>query len=468
MEIQFAVQSYSHSAQQLSSQRCINAYAEAQPKDAKSRVSVIGAPGASTFCTAGTGPFRGGIVVNGVPYVVSGSELYSITSAGVAVLRGTGITGINRVGIDATLTEILVVNGVNGFSYLINTGDFAQIADVDFKVANTVTAINQIFALDEAGTNRYQISNVLDGRTYDLEFATGEANPDKVLAVKNRNGVLQVIGEITIEFWDHTGASDFPFSRFKGGTLDRGINAIHALVNEDQSTFLLGNDLVVYRLSGQGLQRISKHALEIEWQSYDTTTDAIMFSVPINGHKFIYLTFPTENATFGFDIATGLWHERGSFDPTGIEVKWRVGGCMPAYNKILVGDLNSGKIGVLDPDVYTEFGDQIITTLISPPVYADGKRIFVPCFELDMEVGVGLTTGQGSNPQIMMSYSTDGGRTYSAPEEAKSFGAVGEYGTRLQWDRLGSAYQYVFKLSISDPVKRVITGARLPGVYFGE
>jgi hypothetical protein len=469
VEINFGIQSYRHGqARQLSSQRLINGYAEVQKDGAKSRIAVFGFPGVSLFGTAGTGPFRGGIVIAGVPYVVSGTQLYSIGSDGSAQLRGAGITGIDRISIDSSLTEVIIVNTVNGFSYQIETEDFVQISDADFREAATVTSINNLFVFDEIDTNRFQVSNVLDGRAYDLDFATAESNPDKVLAVKNRNGTLLVLGETTTEYWDHTGATDFPFARFKGGTLDRGIRAVHAVVNEDQSTFMLGNDLVAYRMSGSGLQRISDHALETLWQSYDTTSDAFMFSVPINGHKFINLTFPTQNATFTYDIATGMWHDRVSYDPEGTEVKWRVGGALSAYDRILVGDLNSGRIGVLDSQVYTEFGDPMIFTAVSAPLYAKGKRIFVPRLELDMEVGVGLTSGQGSDPQVMMSYSTDGGKTFSAPVQPVGMGQIGEYTTRLVWDRLGSAYQFVFKFSISDPVLRVITGARCPGAFTGD
>ncbi len=199
MEVNFGIQSYRHSARQLSSQRLVNGYAEIQKNGAKSKIAVFGSPGVSVFCTAGSGPYRGGIVVNGVPYVVSGQNLYSIGSDGSVQLRGLGITGISRVSIDASLTEILIVNGTNGFSYLIAAEDFLQVADGDFRAANTVTTINNVFVMDEAGTNRFQISEILDGRSYELEFATAESNPDKVLAVKNRNGTLLVLGESTVE-----------------------------------------------------------------------------------------------------------------------------------------------------------------------------------------------------------------------------------------------------------------------------
>lgn len=466
MEIQFAVQSYKSNSLPISSQRCVNAYAETQPRSAKTRTAVFGAPGVSLFATCGNGPIRGGIEVSGTAYFVSGNELWTVDTDGNAQLRGSGIAGLNQVAIDASDEEIVIVNGTNGYVYDIAAATLAQISDGDFNAANTVTVVNSLFVYDWKNTNKFFVSEVLDAGNIDaLKFASAESSPDGVVAVRNRNGLLMVFGAKTIEPWDHTGASDFPFSRIKGGTIDRGITAPLAIVNEDSSLFFLGNDKVFYRLNGLQLIRISTHALEKEWQGYETTADAFCFKVPIDGHKFIYLTFPTENTTWGYDIATGLWHERVSWDATGMEVRWRVNCAVEAYNKILVGDQRSGRIGTLDPAIYTEFGDPIVMTLVSPPVFQDGRFMAVPCFELDMETGVGLTTGQGSDPKVMLEYSTDGGRSYTDPQHWRTMGKIGATQTRLQWRELGSGYHYTFRLSISDPVKRVVHGCRLPGFY---
>lgn len=468
MNIRFAVQSYKHDSLPLSSQRCVNAYAEAQPKDAKTPVAVFGPAGISTYGTIGSGPIRGCLEMNGIAYFVSGNKFYSIDDTGAGTLLGVGITGSGMVSLDGNGFEIVIVNGVFGYSYLVSDGTFVQISDADFEPANTVTVINNIFAFDQLGTNKFTISNLLDGRTYDADFASAESNPDFVKVVKNRNGVLLVFGAKTIEPWDHTGGTDFPFLRFKSNTADRGIAGPLALVLENQSVYFLGEDIVFYILSGMSITRISTHALEREWRAYGTTSDAICFLIAVDGHKFVYLTFISESKTFAYDIATSLWHERTSYDPAGIEVKWRVCCSLNAYNKTLVGDFNSNKIGLLDPKVYTEFGDPIITTLISPPTYAAGQRIFSPCFEADMEMGVGALSGQGEDPQVMMSYSTNG-HDYSTPAMWSTLGRQGVYDRmKLKWDRLGSAIQFTFKLVISDPVKRVLYSARCPGMTVGE
>jgi hypothetical protein len=70
-----------------------------------------------------------------------------------------------------------------------------------------------------------------------------------------------------------------------------------------------------------------------------------------------------------------------------------------------------------------------------------------------METGV---SGQGANAQIMLKSSKDNGRTWSA-ERWASLGLIGVYLWRVIWRRFGSARDYVFWITMSDPVKFVIT-----------
>jgi hypothetical protein len=63
--------------------------------------------------------------------------------------------------------------------------------------------------------------------------------------------------------------------------------------------------------------------------------------------------------------------------------RWRANCTTEAYGKTLIGDAFSGKVGYHDASVYTEFGNTIVTELVSPPIHADGKLVFMPWFELD-------------------------------------------------------------------------------------
>ena len=133
-----------------------------------------------------------------------------------------------------------------------------------------------------------------------------------------------------------------------------------------------------------------------------------------------------------------------------------------------MGEANPGQIGLLDPDVHPEFGDPIRMILVAPPIHGDGRMGFMPMFEIDMKSGVGVTTGQGSDPQVMLDWSDDGGETWVSPQIWRSMGALGNHQTRIQWDQLGSFYQRTLRLVISDPVQRVLIAARCPGLEYED
>jgi hypothetical protein len=85
---------------------------------------------------------------------------------------------------------------------------------------------------------------------------------------------------------------------------------------------------------------------------------------------------------------------------------------------------------------------------------------FYAMFQLDLETGVGLTTGQGSDPQIMLRYSDDGGHTWSN-EIWVSAGALGQYARRAIWRRLGRSRDRVFEVTYSEPTKFALVNAYL-------
>jgi hypothetical protein len=96
----------------------------------------------------------------------------------------------------------------------------------------------------------------------------------------------------------------------------------------------------------------------------------------------------------------------------------------------------------------------------APHLAQEHVRIVYRKFELDLERGVGLATGQGSDPEIMVRLSRDGGHTWSEPVRMGA-GALGAYTTRAVARRLGQARDAVFEVTVSDPVAWSLVGAWL-------
>jgi len=88
---------------------------------------------------------------------------------------------------------------------------------------------------------------------------------------------------------------------------------------------------------------------------------------------------------------------------------------------------------------------------------------FFSRLEVLLQTGVGLSsvsTTQGHDPQIMLQWSDNNGRTWSN-EHWVSAGKVGEYRKRALWRRLGRSRKRLFRVTVSDPVKWALIDAFL-------
>jgi len=91
-------------------------------------------------------------------------------------------------------------------------------------------------------------------------------------------------------------------------------------------------------------------------------------------------------------------------------------------------------------------------------VAATGQRLKMARLELELETGVGRTTGFGATPQAMIQFSDDGGRTWSN-ERWATLGRIGQYRRRVRWYRMGQFRERYLRLTLADPVKVALIGA---------
>ena len=79
------------------------------------------------------------------------------------------------------------------------------------------------------------------------------------------------------------------------------------------------------------------------------------------------------------------------------------------------------------------------------------RWMFLQRLELLVQAGEGLVTGQGSDPEIMVRFSRDGGKTYGTIYRVAA-GKIGEYDHRSYLSRLGRGRNWVCEVTVSDPV----------------
>lgn len=460
--VPLAVHSYQHRSRPLAAQRLVNLYAEKAPRDERTQIALIGAPGLVDFAELGNGPIRGTHVdKDGMLFVVSGATVYKVDDNGSETSIGT-VAGDGAVKMDDNGDQLAIVAGNKGYIY--DGVTLAQIADPDFPGAIDVGFLDGYFIFIRPDTGQYFISGLYDGEAFDaLDFATAEADPDDLIALAVYNQVAWLMGTNTIEVIYNSGNADFPFDRLSGGVIERGLAARESPAQIDNSLFWVGRGeeggFVVYRTDGFRPVRISQHAIESAMDSYgESVADAVGFAYTQEGHSFYVLTFPGR-ATFVYDATTGLWHERDSRSAQHASLgQWRVRRHAFAYSMHIVGDYENGKLYTLDMTVGTEAGTTMQRLWTTANLHNNQERIVCNRFRYDMGRGEGKTTGQGSDPQVVMRYSDDGGNTWSK-ERPRSFGKKGQYGKRVEWRQLGEFEERIFEAKVSDDVPVTVFGA---------
>jgi len=485
--------------------RMVNLFPEIVPEAGKEPAFLNRAPGLKFLATIGTGPIRGLWAFSSsdsTAFVVSGTELYKITTAYAPTLLGT-VAGTGPVSLADNGTQLFIA--ANGPSYIYNntTNAFGQITDPDFPGAVTVCYLDGYFVFNEPNSQKLWVTALLDGTSIDpLEFASTEGSPDGLVAVAANFREVWAFGTNSIEVWYDSGATDFPLQRIQGAFNELGCAAPYSVAKMDNGMFWLGRDRrgqgMVYRANGYTGQRISTHAIEWQIQQYSDISDAIAYTYQQDGHSFYVLIFPTGNATWVYDAATEAWHERAGW-VNGDFTRHRSNCQMAFNNQIAVGDYSNGNIYAFDLDVYADNGSiqkWLRSWRALPTGQNNLKRTAHHSLQLDCESGVGLNgfvlnediylqteddnylitesgdyliaeqqtiATQGADPKVMLRWSDDAGHTWSN-EHWSPVGKIGAYYHRVFWRRLGMTLKLrdrVYEVSGTDPVKTVIMGAEL-------
>ncbi len=439
-------------SKRVSMERIRNLYPEPAPEGGKGAVTLYPTPGLSPWATVGDGPIRGMIRMGDDVYAVSGSELYVIDSSAVSTFLGH-ISGSGNVQMTQNGTHVAVVSSVN--AYAASRSSFAEITDGTDPYNGFTDATYQdgygVFTL--ADSQSWYITNLDDMTTItSTDFTSADALTGNVVGAISDHRELWIFGESFTEIYQNTGNASFPFER--ATMIERGCQAVGSIAKAENTVFWLADDGTVRAARGYEPQIISTTQVEGLIDGATSRTSARSFVYHQSGHTFYVLSF--YDLTVVYDINTGLWHERVS---TGMD-RWRVGSYAFFTGKHLVGDVINGQVYSLDLDTYDDDGDAIIREMRLPPLNGQGRRVFVDELYLDFDGGTGLATGQGSDPQAMLDWTTDGGHSWSN-ELWETIGAVGEYGRRVTWRRLGAEYERTFRIRVSDPVKTVIKGAYL-------
>jgi hypothetical protein len=460
---------YKARASVLAAEQCINMYPEIGNPTAKNVMCLLGTPGKRLWKNFPGGTIRGMFRFSPtIAIVVSDSNVYSADTNGNYILLGNITGGTTPVSMASNGTVVMLVTGGAGYAITPLTGAFVQITDTDFHGADFVYFVDGYFVFNWPGTGRFQITQLYGTDVNPLDFASAEGSPDLLLSLLVDHREVWLFGETSTEVWWNSGNPDFPFERINGAYLEIGTAAKYSPAKLGSTVYWLSfNDEgqgQVMRAIGYQPERVSDHGVEYAFGQMSRIDDAVSYTYQQEGHDFYVLTFPTAQQTWAYDVTTGMWHQRAYRNPTttGIE-RDRVMCQMNFAGKQLAGDHTTGDVYQLDLDYFTDNGALIprirATPYLSDPNYRFQQHNWL---QVDMETGVGLDGvvegTSGFDPQVILQWSDDGGKTWSN-EHTASAGRIGERRRRVRWRRLGRSRARVYRVTIVEPVRVALVGA---------
>lgn len=453
-------QSYNVESRSFDASRTINMYpVVSETGSSKSPNALRKTPGLRLAATAEGGPIRGSISSTSErAFVVSAQFFVEFIDDNDVITHGELDTQSGLVSIAENNLQVMVVDGDAGWIFTKADNSWQQITDPSFPAnPSYVTYQDGYFIVSVAGTQTFFISALGDGLVWDgLDFTSVESSPDNLVSVFSDNGNLWCLGNRSVEAYQNTGNADFPFERIPGAIVQTGCAAPFTVQKFDTSIAWLGTDEqgqgIVWVAQGYNVIRISTSAIERRIAEAGDFSEAYAYVYHEQGHIFYCLQIQGLDTTLCFDGLTNQWHERSYKNPVTNESEPHLGLTHFFFKKrAYVGDRRNGNIYEMNLDLYDDAGDEMQWKRISQHLQDNKRLLSLSSLELDVETGRGLVSGQGSDPQIMMRYSVDGGRNWSS-ELWESTGQIGDYGQRVEWRQLGRGRDVVFEFSGSDPV----------------
>ena len=476
----FIGQSYNLRNTQYDCQRTVNWYPEVDEtglgKEAE-QSQLIPTPGLAPLISGLNGGSRGGYLTsNGYFVWVFGNTLYLVTP-------GTGLTGWTARALDTNIAGSLECfftdNGIslfmladgNGYAFNLITGAKTVLSGGGWAAASSMTYFDTYIVFSKANSNQFFWTNPLSTTVDALDFATGEANSDQIVAVFSNNEDLWVFGKKSTELWYDYGTNNTTFQRRPSILIETGCAAPRSIKKLNNTIFWLTADdrggPTLVMANGYAPQRVSTFPIEQEWMKYsaDQIANSTAYTYQDGGHHFYVLNIPGQQTTWVYDMTASLqlggpvWHERQSRD-TSTETQQRHYSQGHAYvNGVHVtGDYQNGVLYAMDNNTFTDNGEPILRERTTPHITNSMDRIYYGNMTIDFLTGSSLD--MTLDPQIMMQFSDDGGFTWS-DERWETAGMTGQYGVKVQFPRLGAARSRVFRIRCSDPIYWAVSGADL-------
>lgn len=456
----------------LSTVRRVNAIVE-MTENGRQQAAIIGMAGLSSYLEPGNRPARAFFIREGelTFYAVLDDQIVKLMANNPPEVLGVFTTLEGPVWISDNGTQLFFNDGVTAFIYNTSTSVFTQITDPDFPTNARGGTFLQgrfwVYTTTGADTGRVYGSDQFNGLGWDgLNFFTPEATPDGIASIVRWYNNLVILGKTSIEWW--TGISTqipglLGFQPITGANTEVGLGGELAYGRVGQRLFFLGRvsgQAGIYEIVNYTAEKVSTPAVDADIVRRLNHSVSIGTGYMIAGHGIFQLTFPAtsveDSITWMLDVETMLWSERQSYN----QPYYRGLFAATTLDRVFITDAFAGTIWEMSDTFQSEGTDPLIFEVTSIHLLKQGDRLAVDSVQMDMETGLGLSVGQGSNPQGMIQISKDGGHVWGS-EQWVPLGKIGEYRRRAIRRRIGSARDIAIRFRITDPIPRRVSGAYL-------
>lgn len=460
-------------------ERTMNLYVEAQDS-AANRAGLYVSPGFMSYIGQAGGITdvggRGLFQMNSRAHAIIGGGVYEAFATQTATRRGDVAQDANPA--------LMTTNGIGGNQLGISSGNnfySLNLATNVLSAAVLTGEATQIGMIDGYGVifnkalGKVRLSNLNDFTTCDpTQFVIRSAAPDNWQAMLVNAPDVWLIGEQSGDVWFDAGNFPFPLAPRPGVSFKYGIAATFSIAAAGDSVLWLSKNEagagIVVRARGYVPEPISSNALETAIARYARTSridDAEALTTQFEGHVLYVLRFPAADATWAYDLTQGGWIELGKWDPNANRYHvWSPRATCYAFGKHLTVETGTGIISDMDITYYTETDGSAKRWIRVPPPLevADGAdRMFIDSLRIGVETGLGLVTGQGSNPTMMMRASLNHGKTWGV-ERTVPVGRMGDFDEVVQFNLCGSSRtSWTPEFSGSDPIPWRLIDATVVG-----
>lgn len=451
---------------------------------AQSGGGLKGAPGLEIAVTLDTLPVRAQCWTGTRWFAVGGEVLYEIDPLSLAVTN-RGIVGNdgNLVSIAFSSIELAIVSFGRLYCYELATNTLTDVTPQLAGTPGVVRYLGSYFITNLLGTNKFQFSDPLNGASWPGLNVNGvSVFPENISSLDVNHNELWIYGLQHTQVYQITGNNDV-FEPIPGALIEKGNIALNAPCKLDNSELWIDQDdrggRMAWRSNGYTPQRVSTHAVEIDWATYSANqiSALVSFTLQIEGHLWWVIYIPGAQWTWVYDVSESLWFKLAVWESdNGPWTPHRSWNHVYVNGKHLVGDWETGNIYEMHPIVNNGDGSYSFNTYNGgtirryrrfPTTQDELEWVTHSVLTFDMATGLGpqppLQDGDGNDraPECMLRWTDDSVFGVWSNEHKCSCGFAGEYQTRVRFLRLGRSRRRVYEWSQTDPIPTYIRDAYL-------